>query len=278
MRATHTYSSSGEIFSRRQVWELPEGREIMDEVTVRFSSGFSRDEVKNPVLIEGLPGIGHVGKLVAEHMIDELGAEKIAEIHSVWFPPQVIIGEGGVVRLANNELWFCGGERQFIFLVGDHQSTSGRGHYLLADQYCTIARELGVTRLYTLGGFGVGHLVEEPRVLGAINNPSLLAEVEAAGAIVSREEPGGGIVGAAGLLLGLSAMFEIEGVCLMGETSGYLVDPKSAASLLRVLSTLIGVEVDPTRLEERGAEMEYAIQRLIEGERTIENEELRYIG
>ncbi len=250
----------------------------MDEVTVRFSPDFSRDELKAPVLIEGLPGIGHVGKLVAEHMIQELGAEKIAEIHSIWFPPQVLIGEGGVVRLANNELWFCGGQRQFIFLVGDHQSTSGRGHYILADQYCTIARELGVARLYTLGGFGVGHLVEEPRVLAAINRASLLAEVEAAGAIVNREEPGGGIVGAAGLLLGLTAMHGIDGVCLMGETSGYLVDPKSAASLLKVLSNLIGMEVDPTRLEERGAEMEYAIQRLIEGERVLEDEELRYIG
>lgn len=250
----------------------------MDEVTVRFLPDFSRDDLKSPILIEGLPGIGHVGKLVAEHMIQELGAEKIAEIHSVWFPPQVVIGEGGVVRLANNELWFCDGRRQFIFLVGDHQSTSGRGHYVLADQYCTIARELGVARLYTLGGFGVGHLVEEPRVLAAINQGSLLAEVEAAGAIVKREEPGGGIVGAAGLLLGLSAMHGIEGVCLMGETSGYLVDPKSAAGLLKVLSTLIGMEIDPTRLEERGVEMEYAIQRLIEGERVLEDEELRYIG
>ena len=26
----------------------------------------------NPVFIEALPGIGHVGKLVAEHMIHEL--------------------------------------------------------------------------------------------------------------------------------------------------------------------------------------------------------------
>ena len=135
LRACDRLGSPGKVLTRRQVRELPEDREIMDEVTVRFSPDFSRDELKAPVLIEGLPGIGHVGKLVAEHMIQELGAEKIAEIHSVWFPPQVIIGEDGVVRLANNELWFCDGQRQFIFLVGDHQSTSGRGHYILADQY-----------------------------------------------------------------------------------------------------------------------------------------------
>ena len=34
----------------------------------------------NPIFIEALPGIGHVGKLAADHMIDELGATKFAEI------------------------------------------------------------------------------------------------------------------------------------------------------------------------------------------------------
>ena len=35
------------------------------------------------ILIEGLPGIGHVGKLVAEHMIQEFHAVKIAELFSI---------------------------------------------------------------------------------------------------------------------------------------------------------------------------------------------------
>ena len=63
-----------------------------------------------------------------------------------------------------------------------------------------------------------------------------------------RDEPGGGIVGAAGLLLGMGGMRGIDAVCLMGETSGYLVDPMSAASVLAVLSKLIAVPVDPTDL------------------------------
>ena len=34
----------------------------------------------NPILIEGLPGIGFVGKLAAEHLVSELKAKKIATI------------------------------------------------------------------------------------------------------------------------------------------------------------------------------------------------------
>ena len=249
----------------------------MDEITVRFIDRTPEDGIRASILIEGLPGIGHVGKLVAEHMIRELGAEKIAEIESIFFPPQVIIDEQGTVRLANNEIYFYESEHhRFLFLVGDYQATSAEGHYLLADAYLDIAEACGVERLYTLGGYGVGHLVEEARVLGAINQPGLKDVVEAAGAIVGRDEPGGGIVGAAGLLLGLGLTRGIEGICLMGETSGYLVDPRSAASLLRVLSGLLEIEIDPTLLEQRAEEMEFMLQKLIDGDRISQDDELRY--
>ena len=39
-------------------------------------------ELNNPIFIEALPGLGHVGKLAADHMIDELGATKFAEVYS----------------------------------------------------------------------------------------------------------------------------------------------------------------------------------------------------
>ncbi|MBP1928251.1 uncharacterized protein (TIGR00162 family) [Methanolinea mesophila] len=249
----------------------------MDDITFGFLDTVTKEELRPRILIEGLPGIGHVGKLVAEHMIQELGAVKVGVIESVFFPPQVIIEENGTVRLANNELFYYpDGERGILFLVGDFQSTSAEGHYFLSDAYLDIAQELGVERIYTLGGYGVGHLVEEPRVLAAVNHDSLREEVENAGGTFGRDEPGGGIVGAAGLLLGMGAQRGMEGICLMGETSGYLVDPKSAASLLRVLTGLLGMEIDPTQLQQRGAEMEHMLQKLIEGERITEGDELRY--
>jgi len=63
----------------------------------------------------------------------------------------------------------------------------------------------------------------------------------------------------------------------MGETSGYLVDPKSASRVLGVLCTLLGIEVDATTLEERGREMERMIERLVDTERSTHDDELRYI-
>lgn len=248
----------------------------MDDITIQIA----RDEnIGGEILIEGLPGVGQVGKLVAEHMIDELGAEKIAEITSIYFPPQVTINEEGITELAKNEIYrYETDGRAFLFLVGDFQSNSSEGHYLLSDAYLQLAQELGVQRVYTLGGYGVGHLVEDIRVLGAVNHPDLREEVEAQGVLFTRDEPGGGIVGASGLLLGLGSGYGIEGICLMGETSGYIVDPKSAHAVLQVLSRLIGLVVDETKLEERASEMEALFDKIRDMEEKRSQEELSYIG
>ena len=102
--------------------------------------------------------------------------------------------------------------------------------------------------------------------------------------IFHENEPGGGIIGVSGLLLGLGALRGIDVVCLMGVTSGYLVDPKAASEVLRILSGILGIVVGMQALEERAKEMEKIIGKLQEMERAqapyeaIGDEDLRYIG
>jgi len=249
----------------------------MEPVEIRY---LSEDRADGPaVLIEGLPGIGQVGKVVVDHILHELSAEKIAEIHSRFFPPQVVIGPDGTCRLVNNELWrYRSPDMTYLFLVGDCQSLSSEGHYILAEHYLDCAQRFGVSRVYTLGGYGVGRLVDEPRVLSSVTHPHLRPAVEAAGGVFERDEPGGGIVGAAGLLLGLGARRGLEGICLMGETSGYLVDPKSAHALLRVLCRITDLAINPDRLHDRAEDMEEVLEQFRQVERVRQNDELSYIG
>jgi Uncharacterized protein (ATP-grasp superfamily) len=67
----------------------------------------------------------------------------------------------------------------------------------------------------------------------------------------------------------------------MGETSGYLVDPKSAQAVLEVLEEVLSFEVDFSSLEDRAEEMEEVvgkIQEMQSQQQAIPDEELRYIG
>jgi len=66
----------------------------------------------------------------------------------------------------------------------------------------------------------------------------------------------------------------------MGETSGYLVDPKSAQAVLEILQDLIGFDVDYASLEERADEMEEVVRKIQEMEQGPRRPrtKTRYIG
>ena len=244
--------------------------------------------LRDPIMVEGLPGVGHVGKLVADHIVEELKAEKITEIYSPHFPPQVMVREDGTVRQVRNEVYAYKGkdeEPDLLILIGDYQSATNEGHYELTGVFLDLAQEMGVKRIYTLGGYGIGQFVDKPTVLGAANDLALVEEMKGLGVVFQENEPGGGIVGVSGLLLGLGRLKGIDAVCLMGVTSGYLVDPKSAQEVLKVLSKALKVSVGMQALADRAKEMEKIISKLQEMEKAQMpyecaggEEDLRYIG
>ncbi|WP_331232526.1 proteasome assembly chaperone family protein [Natronorarus salvus] len=242
-------------------------------------------ELREPVLIEGLPGVGHVGSLVAEHLLSEAESELVRRLHSEHFPPQVTVGDEGVAELVCAELHAVSFENQdLLVLSGDQQAASGIGHYRITEAVLDAVEEFGVERLFALGGVPTGELIEEYDVLGAVSNPESIEALSEAGVVFREGEPAGGIVGISGLLVGLGGRRGLDASCLMGETSGYLVDPKSAKALLGVLQSLLGFEVDLTSLDERAEEMEEVvgkIQELEAQQQAMElptDDDLRYIG
>ena len=50
-----------------------------------------------PIFIEGLPGIGNVGKIAVDFLIDELKAKKLYEITSYAFPHSVFLNEDNLL-------------------------------------------------------------------------------------------------------------------------------------------------------------------------------------
>ncbi len=254
----------------------------MEEIVVKFVG--RKPVLKEPILIEGLPGIGNVGKLAVEHLIEEIGAKKFVEIYSKDFPPQVFINTDGTIKLVNNELYYWKAKtkkhRDLILLTGDSQGLSSSGQYELADAILRIAREYNVKQIFTLGGYGLGREIREPKVLGAATSKRLVNKMRKYGVIFKENEPGGGIIGASGLLLGLGRLYGMEGVCLMGETPGYLVDPKSAKAVLTVLSRALNMEIDMTELERKASEIEAIAQQLRSLEEGLKRgkEDLSYIG
>jgi uncharacterized protein (TIGR00162 family) len=254
----------------------------MKDVEVTY---LEEPSLADPIFIEGLPGVGNVGKLAADHLIDQLKATKIAQLHSRYFPPQVLVQPDGTVRLVNNELYAWKGkepgQRDLLILIGDYQGLTADGQYVLVDALLDIAQKFGSKTLFTLGGYGTGKMQDKPRVLGAATDKEMVRDMKKRGVVFRKNEPGGGIVGASGLLLGMGQQRGLRGVCLMGETSGYLVDPKSAQSVLEVLAEVLSIKVDFKDLEARAEQMDKLAQQLRDLEHQAESpgeDDLRYIG
>ncbi len=220
-------------------------------------------ELKDPVLIEGLPGVGHVGAMAAEYLVEQLKAEKVLSIYSDQLPGQVMIKEGGVVKLVSHDLYLYRGEsRDLIFLLGEFQANTPEGQYWMTRSVLELVLPWGVSQVITLGGYGRGVQVEKPRVFGAATDPELVEEFSKYGVYFSDSEPEGGIIGASGLLLGLGKLYGIKGVCLMGETSGVFKDPKAARELIKVLDKKFSLGIDYSGINETVKEFEEFLSSL----------------
>lgn len=234
-------------------------------------------ELHDPVLIEGLPGLGLVGKIAIRYLVKKLGAERFAHLYSPHFPYFVIVGKKGGVRLLRGTFYFwknVKGKSDLIFFTGDSQAQTIEGQYEISECILDFASRHQVKTIITIGGYRM-EAKDKPKVVVAANNTNLLDMAIAAKASVS--PVGSPIVGTAGLILGMAPFKKIQGMCLLGETRGYLPDPVAAKSVLEVLQTMFGLNVDLSGIEEEIQKAQEMFARLqkIEEKRVLQAEETR---
>jgi len=207
-------------------------------------------EFKKPILVAGFPGLGYVGKLAVTHMVRVLKAEKLAELYSTHFPHHVLSDDRGLVRLLRIEFygWINpdSGGRDLIMVTGDSQVQDVEGQYLVSSEILRYAKDLGVDIVITAGGYQ-SRPRKIPLVVAASTNIGFLDKLKEAGARVGGW--GNPIVGLAGVLVGLTTFYGMDGVCLLGETIGYVVDTKAAREVLKVLSNFIDLDIPLDGLE-----------------------------
>jgi len=225
---------------------------------------FKKPELTNPILVGGLPGSGYVAKLAVDHLVKELDAKLFGEIFSPSFPPQVLVRKDGTVELMKNELYWWRdkkSETSMIIFTGNTQAVSPEGQYDIAERVLGAAEEFGVKRIFTIAAFVTGERVERPRVFATATESELLDDLRRYDIVVMKE---GNIGGTNGLLFGLAKLREMRGICLLGETSGYIIDAKSAQAVLETLTKILDIRVGMSALENRAKETEAFLRRIQE--------------
>ncbi|RLG43162.1 MAG: proteasome assembly chaperone family protein [Thermoproteota archaeon] len=225
-----------------------------------------KPKLNNPVLIEGLPGIGNVGRIAVSYLIDKLNAKKFAELYSPYFFPLVIVNPDSQIYTLKIEFYYYKGKKHIIFLVGDSQPAEYVGYYRICKKILELCEEFNVKEIITVGGFGIGIEKQKPRVLGALTDLKDMKKYKEAGVYFGKENPIGSIYGMSGLLLGLAKEKNMRGCSMLGETIGYpiITDPKAAEEVIKVLMKLFDFSVDLTDLNESIKQLEEFLKSIEE--------------
>jgi uncharacterized protein len=238
-----------------------------------------KPQLNDPILIEGLPGIGFVANIAALHLITELKAKRFAQIVSSSFQDFAVTTEDGSPRSPINELYYVKREngRDLIIWYGNTQALTTVGQYELCGKVLDLVHELGCNYVISIGGFKKDEAQPVPGIYSTATDLETMQTALDLGTKVMV----GHVFGIAGLSIGLAKLHDMKGFSLLVDTPGMNPDVNAARYALLTLFKFLGFEVDLSRLEQSGDEIKrmletFGLIRSISEEKKKEEEQLRW--
>lgn len=219
--------------------------------------------VENPIIIEGFPGIGLVGNIASQHLIDELKMEYIGSIESRYFPPIAVLFNGLVnmpVRVYESK------EYNMLTVISDipiHPTISYEVSKVLIDW----AESLNVKEIISIAG--IATMTGENKVFGAATNDEMLEKIKDRVEIFQV----GTISGISGSVMTECSTRKIPAISLLGETRSPNPDPRAAAAVINVLNSIYNLSIDTDNLMAQAEQIEVELQKLAEQVKTAEEGE-----
>jgi len=239
-----------------------------------------KPQLNDPILIEGLPGIGFVANIATLHLINELKAKRFAAIVSASFQDFAVTTDSGGAYTPINELYYVkrgDGGRDLIVWHGNTQALTTAGQYELCGKVLDIAEELGCRCVISIGGFKKDESPSMPAMYSAASDQETLKEALDLGTKIMV----GHIFGVAGILIGMCRLRKLKGFALLVDTLGMYPDANAARYALTALGKYLGLDVDLSRLDASKEHIKKTLEAfgLIKGlteEKKKEEQQLRW--
>src|SRR3989344_72731 len=214
--------------------------------------------IKNPILIEGLPGIGNVGKIAIDFIIENKKAKKIYDLFSYDLPHSVFIRDDNLVELPKLEIYHIKHKNQdLLFLSGDVQPMSERSSYEFCETVLDIFYELDGKEIVTTGGIGLGKVPQKPRVFCTANDKKIIKAFKDKNPKLNDKTYGvvGPLIGATGLLVGMSKK---PAIALLAETFAHpmYLGMAGARGILEILNSYFDLKLDLKNIDKEIKEIE----------------------
>jgi proteasome assembly chaperone (PAC2) family protein len=197
--------------------------------------------LENPIFVQGLPGFGNVGRIAAHLLIKFCSAKPFAELYSPSFPDYVSVSSKGICHLPRYEFYSAPIEKNnLVIMTGETQPSFDDvvAHYHVCAEIVDFVERLGCHFIVTMGGVPITE--DKTQVYVAATSPRLATEFMEKGAVIYSK---GRIVGGTGLTLALAKERNLEGVCLLGTTTGFKADRGAGFLVFKFLLKALGKEI-----------------------------------
>ncbi|MBW2997999.1 PAC2 family protein [Candidatus Woesearchaeota archaeon] len=231
-------------------------------MTVKRINDWKVNEIKKvtsnkSTFFVGLPGIGNVGKIVADFLIDELKANKIMDFFSYKFPNTVLVNESNLLSFPKIELYYKKiKSKDYFILTGDLQPTSEESCFNFCEIIDDICKKNKCQNIITMGGIGLQEEPDKPKIYITGNDKKTIDDFTK-GTTIKKKIFGvvGPIMGVSGVLPGIS---KIKSLILLSETMGSQmhVGIKGSKEIIKVLNKKYDFKIDIKKLNKEIKEIE----------------------
>jgi proteasome assembly chaperone (PAC2) family protein len=206
-----------------------------------FVRELENPKLENPTFIHGLPGFGNVGRIAAGLLVKHTNAKPFAELYSPTFPDYVAVNGKGVCHLPHYEFYSASIEgSNFVIMTGESQPSFDDvlAHYEVCGEILDYVQRLGCQFLITIGGIPIAE--EKAQVYVAATTRKIATEFSEKGAAVYSR---GRVVGGTGLTLAMAKERGLDGLCILGATTGYTSDREVGLLVFKFLMKALGKEI-----------------------------------
>jgi proteasome assembly chaperone (PAC2) family protein len=200
-------------------------------VKTRFHWIIGEGLPEHSAILEAVPGVGNVGKLVVDALVEKHPSRTIGWILHPDFPPHATLSKEGLLappRLDINSVILPNG-KTIITIGGDLQPMTANGQFEVANSILELAKKYNTPQLLVLAGLASG--AEDRNIHVICADSKIKKSLERNDIVVSNKQPTSGMIGIAGLLISLSPLHDVPAIGLIAETIGASADVLAADRL-----------------------------------------------
>ncbi len=215
-----------------------------------------RTTFKKPLIIEGFQGVGLVGTLTAQYLVQKLNLEQIGYVDSEGVPPIAMLVNGNLL----NPIKIFSNKKRDLIIIESELSIPRKIIYELSEEITKWAKKINAREILCLEGISVPESERNNEVYGMSTDPKITKNLTKKGVKILKN----------GIILGMSAQIllkskekKIPATCLFVESRTEFPDGMAAASLVETLNKLYNFNVDVSDLRAQAKEFEKKIENVL---------------